>query len=115
MARWRSQGSNWRNKNLNEDDSLDSLDEENTSEDDEPTDGDSTSKEDDALNDWKDERAENERACNKKHHILEKEQKKKLYAGVFSITYFMPKIMALLYRWTEVCFLSDSVYVINLG
>ena len=44
-----------------------------------------------------------------------KSKKKKLYAGVFSITYFMPKIMALLYRWTEVCFLSDSVYVINLG
>ena len=44
-----------------------------------------------------------------------KSKKKKSYAGVFSITYFMPKIMALLYRWTEVCFLSDSVYVINLG
>ena len=51
------------------------LEEENTSEDDELMDGQSTSKEDDALNGRNDERAENEGVCNKKQHILKKEEK----------------------------------------
>ena len=38
-------------------------------------DGDSTLKEDDALNGWNDERAENEGAFNKKQYILKKEEK----------------------------------------
>ena len=53
------------------------LDEENTSESDEPMNGDSTSKENDALNGWNDERAENEGVCNKKHHILKKGLKRR--------------------------------------
>ena len=70
------------NRNLNEDNPLDrdtKLDEENTSEGDEPMDGDSPSKEDDALTGWNDERAENEGACNKIHHILKK-GKRNLFA-----------------------------------
>ena len=63
------------NKNLSEHNPLEGdtkLDAENTTEGDKPMDGNITSKADGALNDWNDERAENEGARNKKH-ILKKE------------------------------------------
>ena len=58
-------------------------------------DEDSTSKEDDALNGWNDERAENEDACNEKQHILKKEQKlicgKAILEKIYHYSIFDPK------------------------